>query len=41
MHRGIPMSLVDINKSGYMFEPDVANGTILYGMKGQNYNRPN
>lgn len=34
MHRGIKMSLIDINKSGYMFEPDLENNTILYGMKG-------
>ena len=34
IHRGIPMSLIDINKSGYMFEPDLENNTILYGMKG-------
>lgn len=36
MHRGIPLSLIDINKSGYMFEPDPENNTILYGMKGLN-----
>ena len=34
IHRGIPMSLIDINKSGYMFEPDLETGSILYGMKG-------
>lgn len=34
-HRGIPFSLVDINKSGYMFEPDIESGSILYGMKAQ------
>ena len=36
IHRGIPMSLIDINKSGYMFEPDVETGSILYGLKGLN-----
>lgn len=36
IHRGIPMSLIDINKSGYMFEPDVETGSILFGMKGLN-----
>ena len=36
IHRGIPLSLIDINKSGYMFEPDLENGTILYGMKALN-----
>ena len=36
VHRGIPMSLVDINKSGYMFEPDIETGSILYGMKALN-----
>ena len=35
-HRGIPFSLVDINKSGYMFEPDIETGSILYGMKALN-----
>ena len=30
---GIQVSLVDINKSGYGFTPDVENNTILYGMK--------
>ena len=34
IHRGIPISLIDINKSGYMFEPDLDSGSILYGMKG-------
>ena len=33
MNRNIKMSLVDINKSSYTFEPDVDNGTILYGLK--------
>lgn len=32
--RGIDLSLVDINKSGYMFEPDEENNQIIYGMKG-------
>lgn len=36
IHRGIPMSLVDINRSGYMFEPDIESGSILYGMKALN-----
>lgn len=36
INRGIDMSLIDINKSGYMFEPDIEKGTILYGMKGLN-----
>ena len=31
---GIKVSLVDINKSGYGFEPDVENNQILFGMKG-------
>ncbi len=30
---GIHISLVDINKSNYSFEPDVANNQILFGMK--------
>ena len=30
---GINLSLVDINKSGYGFEPDAENNRILYGMK--------
>ena len=36
VHRGIPLSLIDINKSGYMYEPDVETGSILYGLKGLN-----
>ena len=36
IHRGIPMSLIDINKSKYMFEPDVESGSIIYGLKGLN-----
>ena len=31
--RGIKVSLVDINKSNYSFEPDVQNNQILFGMK--------
>ena len=31
--RGIKISLVDINKSGFSFEPDVDNNEILFGMK--------
>ena len=31
--RGIEISLVDINKSNYGFEPDVENNQILYGLK--------
>ena len=31
--RGIKVSLVDINKSAYSFEPDVENNEILFGMK--------
>ena len=34
--RGIKISLVDINKSNYSFEPDVENNQILFGMKGLN-----
>ena len=30
---GIKVSLVDINKSGYSFVPDVENNEILFGMK--------
>lgn len=33
---GINVSLIDINKSDYMFEPDEQNNTILYGMKSLN-----
>ena len=36
IYQGIPMSLIDINKSGYMFEPDIETGSILYGLKGLN-----
>lgn len=31
---GINLSLVNINKSGFSFRPDVENNQILYGMKG-------
>ena len=31
---GIKVSLTDINKSGYGFEPDVENNQILFGLKG-------
>ena len=31
--RGIKVSLVDINKSNYSFEPDAENHEILFGMK--------
>ena len=31
--RGIKISLVDINRSGYSFEPDVDNNEIMFGMK--------
>lgn len=32
-NRGINVSLVNINKSGFGFEPDVKNNRILYGLK--------
>lgn len=46
MSRGIKVSLVDINKSSYSFEPDVENNEILFGMKalsniGRTNNRTN
>lgn len=31
---GIKVGLIDINKSGYGFEPDVDNNQILFGLKG-------
>lgn len=31
--QGIKVSLIDINKSSYGFEPDIANQQILFGMK--------
>lgn len=34
--KGIKVSLVDINRSGYSFKPDAANNEILFGMKGLN-----
>ena len=33
INKGIKVSLVDINKSDYSFEPDVDNNEILFGMK--------
>lgn len=36
IYRGIKVSLIDINKSQYMFEPDVENDSILYGFKALN-----
>lgn len=33
MNAGINLSLVNINSSGYGFEPDAKNNRILYGMK--------
>lgn len=33
MKAGIKVSLVDINKSGYGFEPDIENNQILFGLK--------
>ena len=33
-HAGIKVSLPDINKSLYKFEPDIENNQILFGMKG-------
>lgn len=35
-HRGIKLSLIDINKSQYGFEPDEENNRIIYGMKALN-----
>jgi len=34
--RGIKVSLIDINKSGFSFEPDEQNNEILFGLKGVN-----
>lgn len=31
--QGVNVSLIDINKSGYTFEPDIKNNAILYGLK--------
>ena len=36
MSRGISLSLVDINKSQYMFEPDEESDRIVYGLKALN-----
>ena len=36
IYHGINVSLIDINKSHYMFEPDVENDSILYGFKALN-----
>lgn len=33
---GINLSLIDINRSDYMFEPDEENDSILFGLKGLN-----
>ena len=33
LNRGIKVSLVDINKSDYSFQPDIDNNEILFGMK--------
>jgi len=34
--KGIKVSLIDINKSGFSFEPDEPNNEILFGLKGVN-----
>ena len=34
--RGIKVSLININKSGFSFEPDESNNEILFGLKGVN-----
>ena len=34
--RGIKVSLININKSGFSFEPDETNNEILFGLKGVN-----
>ena len=31
--QGVSVSLLDINKSSYTFEPDIENNTIMYGFK--------
>lgn len=36
LNHGIKISLIDINKSGYMFEPDEENNSIRYGLKALN-----
>lgn len=33
IQRNIKVSLININKSGYSFEPDIENNEILFGMK--------
>lgn len=33
---GVDVSLIDINKSGYMFEPDEENNAIRFGLKALN-----
>lgn len=33
IHQGIKVSLVDINKSDYSFEPDIESNEILFGLK--------
>lgn len=34
--RGVKVEPIDINRSGYMFEPDEEHNTILYGLKSLN-----
>lgn len=34
--KGIKISLIDINRSNYSFEPDIENNQILFGMKALN-----
>lgn len=36
VHRGVQLSLIDINKSQYGFEPDEENNRIIYGIKALN-----
>ena len=36
INKGIKVSLVDINRSDYSFQPDVDNNEILFGMKALN-----
>jgi DNA polymerase III subunit alpha len=36
VNAGVKVTPVDINKSGYLFEPDEKNNAILYGMKSLN-----
>lgn len=35
-HRGIKVSLPDINKAGFGFTPDIENNAIIFGLKGIN-----